>query len=125
MRLQPQSGQKEEEGDRVGTLPCEAPLLEETRVFDWQNDQRKTLFFCGIMQWFHGSKQRWSGRLPGTITKLESGMQQNATKEAEYERAVEQSTSTIEEIVRWFGTFCNSPFERRTARAYLSPAIVQ
>ncbi len=47
-------GWKEEEGDRVGTLPCEAPLLEETRVFDWQNYQGKNLPFCGITQWLHG-----------------------------------------------------------------------
>ena len=37
-------GREEEKGDRVGTLPCEAPLLEKTRVFDWQNDQETISF---------------------------------------------------------------------------------
>jgi hypothetical protein len=38
-------GREEEKGDRVGILPCEDPLLEKTRVFDWQNDQGTISFF--------------------------------------------------------------------------------
>lgn len=106
-------GREEEKGDRVGTMPCEAPLLEKTRVFDWQNDQETISSFCGITRWFRGLKQRWSGRLAGMIRKLESRIQQNATKEAEYEKAFEKSSSTIEEIVRWFMPFCYSPLRDR------------
>jgi hypothetical protein len=48
-------GGEEERGDRVGTLLCEAPLVEETRVFDWQNGQGKSHFSVrhnAVVSWF-------------------------------------------------------------------------
>ncbi len=50
-------------------------------------------------------KQRWSGRLAGTITKLKSGMQKNATKEAEYEEPSNKAAALSKKACDGLGHF--------------------